>query len=419
MSGPIAIEYVLASALLDAAWGAYQAERQRRYEEAYRRQEAADRREQERREAILRREEERRAREEAKRRVEQAAVLMVQARSHERRLERARMLAEQARARSPNIALEVPALPVAPTDLSDPEAVQGYIHSLAAAVRLVESRAREHAARGAADEGLEELLGVIESAVRPELRTAGVVLRFYAEQIPVLHPLAVQSMDRRATAERILGRLGELQDGELPPELDGLMRKLIEAESDQRAEMLAMELRAQVQRFNEARARAAVEAEEDRKREMAGVLVAAVLSDLGYEVEPIAETLFVSGGVAHFQRAEWGDYYIRMRVDPQTRNVNFNMVRAAAADAPPDAAQRKRDEEMEASWCTGIPKLLAELAARGIETQKLRELDAGAVPVQIVSSESIDATLRNKETSPAAAFVPQQRARPLGGEHGR
>jgi hypothetical protein len=74
---------------------------------------------------------------------------------------------------------------------------------------------------------------------------------------------------------------------------------------------------------------------------------------------------------------------------------------------------------MEASWCTGIPRLLAELAARGIETQKLRELDAGAVPVQMVSSESIDATLRNKETSPAAAFVPQQRARPLGGEHGR
>ena len=34
MSGPIAIEYVLVSALLDAAWGAYQESQQRRAEEA-------------------------------------------------------------------------------------------------------------------------------------------------------------------------------------------------------------------------------------------------------------------------------------------------------------------------------------------------------------------------------------------------
>ena len=137
-----------------------------------------------------------------------------------------------------------------------------------------------------------------------------------------------------------------------------------------------------------------------------------MLSDLGYDVEPIAETLFVAGGVAHFQRAEWGDYYVRMRVDPATRNVNFNMVRASTATDPPDAAQRKRDEEMEAAWCTGIPKLLAELAARGIETRTLRELDAGAVPVQVVSPDSIEAGLRKKEQAPAAT-APRQMARPI------
>ena len=146
--------------------------------------------------------------------------------------------------------------------------------------------------------------------------------------------------------------------------------------------------------------------------EIAGILVAEALADLGYEVEPIAETLFVSGGVAHFQRAEWGDYYVRMRVDPQTRNVNFNMVRASDATAPPDAAQRKRDEEMEATWCTGIPKLLAELAARGIETKTLRELDAGAVPVQVVKPETIEAGLRAKKEVPAAT-APRQMARPI------
>jgi hypothetical protein len=101
-----------------------------------------------------------------------------------------------------------------------------------------------------------------------------------------------------------------------------------------------------------------------------------------------------------------------MRVDPATRNVNFNMVRAAYAHAPPDAAQRKRDEELEATWCTGIPKLLAELAARGIDARKLRELDAGAVPVQVVAPETIGASLRKQKEAPAAA-APRRMARPL------
>lgn len=415
MSGPVAIEYVLVSALLDAAWGAYQAERQRRYEEAYRQQAAADRRDQERRAAVLKREEEQRAREQARRRSEQAAALMVQAVSHEKRLERARVLAEEARSRFPNVGLEVPLLPASPRDASDPDSVQSYIEAIDAAVRTLEERMREQSARAAADQGLQELLQAIEHSVQAAPRTAADVLDLYAEQVRRLSPpRAARAMDRRATAQRILGRLAGMGDGELPPELDALLRKLIEAESDERAEMLALELRAQVQRCNEARVQAAQAVEENRRREIAGVLVAEVLCDLGYEVEPIAETLFVTGGVAHFQRAEWGDYYIRMRVDPQTRNVNFNMVRAATSHAPPDAAQRKRDEEMEATWCAGIPKLLAELAARGIETLKLRELDAGAVPVQIVSPESIDAALRVKETTPAAAVAPQRRARPLG-----
>lgn len=413
MSGPIAIEYVLVSALLEAAWGAYQAEKQRRYEQAYREQAAADERERARRDAARRREQERRAREEARRRSEQAAELMQRAKSHERRLERARVLAEEARKRFPQVQLEVPAQPAAPADTGDPEAVQRYIDAIDASARLVQERVQAHAAQAAADRGLDELMQAIESTVESEPRTAADLLALYAGQVRALAaPQAAKSMDRRATAERILGRLAGLDEGAIPPQLEALMCKLIEAESDERAEMLALELRAQVQSFNESRERAEAAAAENRKREMAGILVAEVLADLGYEVEPIAETLFVSGGVAHFQRAEWGDYYIRMRVDPQTRNVNFNMVRAADATAPPDAAQRKRDEEMEATWCTGIPKLLAELAARGIETQTLRELDAGAVPVQVVKPETIDASLRENKQAPAAA-APRQMARPI------
>ena len=413
MSGPIAIEYVLVSALLDAAWGAYQAEKQRRYEAAYREERAADEREQARRDAAARREEERRAREQEREQAEHAAALLQRAKSQERRLERARTLAEEARRRFPKVAIDVPALPAAPADTTDPEAIQRYIDAIDASARLVEERVRSQAVRAAANQGLDEWMKAIETTVDAQPRTAADLLAIYADQVRALQaPNAAKSMDRRATAERILGRLAALDDGAVPPELDALMRKLIEAESDSRAEMLALELRGQVQRLNEAREQADAAAAENRKREMAGILVAEVLSDLGYEVEPIAETLFVSGGVAHFQRAEWGDYYVRMRVDPATRNVNFNMVRASTATDPPDAVQRRRDEEMEASWCAGIPKLLAELAARGIDTRKLRELDAGAVPVQVVSPESIDAGLRQKDEAPAVT-APRQMARPI------
>jgi len=414
LSGPIAIEYVLVSALLDAAWGAYQASRQRRYEEAYREQAAADERARERQALALRREDERRAREDAKQRTERAAELMQRAKGQERRLDRARQLASEARSRHPSLSLDIPGMPAPPSDPGDPAAVQNYIERVDSLIRQVEARVREQANRAASERGMQELMGVLSNAVVGEPRSASDLLTLYAAEVRALaRPAAAKVMDRQATAERILGRLAGLAEGAVPPDLDALMRKLIEAESDERAEMFALELRARVQQFNEERARADAAADENRKREIAGVLVAEVLSDLGYDVEPIAETLFVSGGVAHFQRAEWGDYYVRMRVDPATSSVNFNMVRTSASADSPDAAQRKRDEEMEATWCSGIPKLLAELAARGIDTRTLRELDAGAVPVQVVKPETVDPILRERSTPSQAADAPRQMARPL------
>jgi len=339
---------------------------------------------------------------------------MVEARSHERRLEHARQLAQEAQARLPQVTVDIPAAPAAPADPTDPAAIEQYIERIQASARLIESRVREHAAKAAAHEGLQALVSALESTVSAEPRTAADLLDLYAEEVRALsRPAAARAMDRRATARRILGRLAGLADGALPAELDHLMRALIEAPTEERAEMLALEMRAAVQRLNAERDAAETAAAENRRREIAGVLVAEVLSDLGYDVEPIAETLFVAGGVAHFQHAEWGDYYVRMRIDPATSNINFNMVRTADSTAPPDAAQRSRDEAMEAAWCAGIPKLLAELAARGIDTRKLRELDAGAVPVQVVKPETVDAVLRLKEEQPSARAAPQARARPL------
>lgn len=414
MSGPKSYEYVLVSSVLDVAWGAYQEQRQRRHEEAYREQAQADQRAQERREAAQRREEERRAREEAKQRLERAAELMQQARGHERRLERAQGLAEEAHRRFPNAKLDRPPMPALPGDTGDPAAIERYIEAVRSTVHRIEASLREHAAQAANQQGLQELMAALASTVAPEPRTAADLLDVYAAQVRALaRPAAARVLDRRATAERILGRLVDLADGAVPAELDALMRNLIEAESEDRAELLALELRAQVQSYNAAREHAERVETKNRKREIAGVLVAEVLSDLGYEVEPITETLFVSGGVAHFQRAEWGDYYVRMRVDSATSQVNFNMVRTAVSSDPPDAAQRRRDEETESAWCAGLPKLLTEMAARGIDARQVRALDAGAVPVQVVKPETVVAALRKKSEPSDARTAPREMARPL------
>ena len=71
----------------------------------------------------------------------------------------------------------------------------------------------------------------------------------------------------------------------------------------------------------------------------------------------------------------------------------------------------------DALW-SGVPKLLAELAARGIDTRKLRELDAGAVPVQMVKPETIDADLRTKNQARTGTTVVPQGREPVRSQGG-
>ena len=183
MSGPIAIEYVIARALLEMAWSAYQEAQNRRIEQAQREQTIANARENARRNAIARREEERRAREEAKRRAERAGELLIEARSYEQRLERARALAQEARTRFPEAVLDLPTVAAAPDDRGDPAAIQRYIGELQAVARLIEQRVRDQSARAAGKQGLQELMTVLEGTVGAEPRTAGDLLALYANEV--------------------------------------------------------------------------------------------------------------------------------------------------------------------------------------------------------------------------------------------
>lgn len=189
--------------------------------------------------------------------------------------------------------------------------------------------------------------------------------------------------DRRALVARVLERL-ELDAAAPPPELTALAQQVIEARTQERAEALATELRYRVQQHNEARAAAV---EEQKLREAAAVVLEQSLRDLGYAVDDIEETLFIEGGVAHFQRPEWGDYFVRLRIDPKRGAMNFNVVRAGAV------GEDRRQEDMlaEERWCAAHPKLFETLKARGIPITVTRMLQASEAPVQMVDATTLPA----------------------------
>lgn len=243
----------------------------------------------------------------------------------------------------------------------------------------------------------------------------------------------------RGMVARILSRLDLDADEAVPLTLDTFANEIALAPDLQRAEALALELRLRVQRQREERARqradvlsatelmaamgddapqelrdvlervaagelalqdstrelvqtALSEIEQKRERlrqEAAALLLEQSLRDLGYSVDGVESTLFIEGGVAHFQRHGWGSYFVRLRVGVEENTLNFNVVRAAVEQE--SAEQRRLDALAEDRWCREFPELMKTLAARGIELSVTRLLKAGEVPVQVVDARSLPA----------------------------
>ena len=249
-------------------------------------------------------------------------------------------------------------------------------------------------------------------------------------------PAQAQAMQERVM--RLLERL-QLELGDpIPADLDALGQALVLAPSLERAETLSAELRLQIQKHNDTKTKqlsdktqaqeflveldGALPAElrdllegvvmgapllpETRalalqmqsahrtsqkllEEQAAAQVLEESLRDLGYEVDGVQDTLFVEGGVAHFQRHGWGEYFVRMRIGAQDKTVNFNVVRARGAQ---ESAERKRlDYLAEDRWCSEFPKLLETLAARGLQLEVQRLLGAGELPVQAVDPASVPA----------------------------
>jgi hypothetical protein len=177
--------------------------------------------------------------------------------------------------------------------------------------------------------------------------------------------------ERRALAERIIGRAAIVAGASLPVELESLIAELMRTLSAERAAAVATELRLRVDRHNE-----------EAAAQAAALVLEQSLRDLGYAVDGIGETLFVEGGVAHFQRPGWRDYFVRLRVDAKRATLNFNVVRADTG-----SLDRKQEDMLaEERWCAEFPRLEETLAARGLRVSVTHMLGAGEVPVQTVDS---------------------------------
>lgn len=214
--------------------------------------------------------------------------------------------------------------------------------------------------------------------------------------------LAVPAASARAEVplppgQRLLARIAHL--GPLPEDLAGLARELDAAPNGERADLIAMELRRRIQSHIE-------ELQQREVKEALALVLEQSLQDLGYQVEEIAETLFVEGGVTHFRKPGWGDYQVRLRVDARTATTNFNVIRAV------DAGQQERsalDHLAEDRWCAEFPALLRALEARGVILKVTRRLAAGELPVQLVDRAKLPHFADEEE----ARHRPQLRSREL------
>jgi len=257
----------------------------------------------------------------------------------------------------------------------------------------------------------------------------------------------------------VLSRLETAGAAALPQELEALAKAIVLAPTIERAETLASELRLAVQRQRDAFHAQRAEAQEARKlleelpedapvpllralehvaagvermdaalreaaqqtldsaaadREQTEQAAAALvlqesLRDLGYEVEDIEATLFVDGGAVHFRRPGWDNYFVRLRLDPHEHTINFNVVRASGDE---DTAERRRlDALAEDRWCTEFPRLLQTLAARGLDLDVTRRLEAGEVPVQIVDRASLP-PISAEDDSVSPRQAPRAREKP-------
>ncbi len=448
MSGPIVVSYSLSSGVavpLDATLGAlYLAS------EAIREAEAMGREYDQALDATRRRAEElaEKRRAQVQNQIHQRAAALAESERLARRLTRLQDIAASLATRLPEHAANFASVSPARPAQDDEYGQNTYADALSAEISRLQGVLEQSAAT--LDEQLRTTLAQALQSAPPGIDD---LLHNYAIQRNLRPALdSRQSAAYRDIVARLLGRLELAPGAAVPLELEALAREILLAPSTERAENLALELRLQIQRYREEQQhlraaaaekqawlaalpadappalRAALElaaaglrcltpeqqasaealletvrqANARREQEAAALVLQQSLRDLGYQVEDIENTLFVAGGVVHFQRQGWEDYHVRLRLDPHENTINFNVVRPRGME---ESGVRKRQDFLaEERWCAEFPKLQQTLVARGIPLKIQRQLSAGEVPVQTVDPASLP---RRREEDAAPRTQPK------------
>lgn len=347
----------------------------------------------------------------------------------------------------------------------DPNVLEKYAAKIEKELTKAESALQKAGDQAKANKAFRSAAQSAAKLCSGEAMSADEVMSRFAETTTI-NLTEKQIEERRAELNRVLGRHAATRWEAASPKLEHLIMEALSTRSDTRYEALATELRHQIQLMNEEQARAQADAKkaqtlldrleleaplgadqlkqrlelvkvgalalpEDMEaqvgkavaeakqasgreaQEAASGIVREALLDLGYEVAPIDETLFVRGGKVYFRKPGWNDYCVRLTVRPEESKINFNVIRVAGPDEDKRAATGAADIEAENAWCSGYQKVVDTFKARGLETELTRHLPVGAVPVPVVGSDEVPSATFG---APAKKRKPVRKSKVLGGD---
>jgi hypothetical protein len=120
------------------------------------------------------------------------------------------------------------------------------------------------------------------------------------------------------------------------------------------------------------------------------------LSGLGYEVEPVGESIFTEGGKVHFRKSDWDDGYC-VKLSVSGDRINFNVQKAAESG-------RDMDEAMEQGWKYEFEEVQEKLCEAGIRITNVRVgCEPGEKEVPVNHKIPIDTKKKVKKKAAAMA----------------
>jgi hypothetical protein len=384
--------------------------------------------------------EEARVREERARRQEQLAALVHRCTETEARIEQLAVTLNDLRRKFPTESLDVTMPPAIRPQTADLDKLSEYVNRLEKWASSTALQLSEATAQAVGNKAFREAANAAQGGVRAKRKTAEEVLD------ELTHNVATHANHKDVKQQQVLQRLLSRlpSDKPMPPPIAQLAAQYLAARTPAEAEPIGIELRLQVQQFNDSKKRqerdhkeavallsrlgpslsprlqalerelelvqagfngltadlrdrakkAVVEAAAELTRAeqaAAAEILARSLGDLGYEVAPIENTLFVQGGTAYFKKPGWDRYCVRMVVRPVDEAINFNVVRMPDKDGNTPADSRHADAEIENEWCGSLHQLGNVLESRGIDLKMTREIPAGVLPVPVVKPDDVSA----------------------------